>query len=90
MIPIDRKDATHRLGAPANWDGDKDGPCGVLAVADVTYESGANAMESLWRPEPEEIAAIVAGNPVILSIVGNFHPVVALGVAAGMMEDVAG
>lgn len=82
MLPIDRPDATRRLGAPVNWEAEKDGPCGVLAIADIPYESGANAMESLWQPEPEEIAAIAAGQPVILTIVGRFHPVVSLGVAS--------
>lgn len=90
MQPIDRPDATRRLGAPSNWNGEKDGSCGVLAITDVTYESGANAMESLWLPDPEELAALAAGQPVILTIVGNFHPVVSLGVAATKVEDLAG
>lgn len=88
MNPIDRKDASRRLGAPASWDEESDGLCGVLAIADIAYESGARAMESLWRPEPEELAALAAGHPVILTIVGVAHPVVSLSVAATPMEDV--
>jgi hypothetical protein len=35
---------------------------------------------SFWQPSPDEIAAINQGKPVVLTIVGAVHPVVALGV----------
>ena len=86
MNPIDRKDASRRMTPPKDWNEDADGPCGVLAIADVAGGDGMNWMESLWKPTPEEIDALVAGHPVILMIGGWAHPVVSISVAASPME----
>lgn len=39
---------------------------------------GTPAMETAWLPTPDEIAAIVAGAPIILRVLGTAHPPVML------------
>jgi len=56
-----------------------------LPLRDVTINStvtgeGTPAMETAWLPTPDEIAAINAGAPIILSVVGTAHPPVMIGV----------
>lgn len=36
------------------------------------------AMETAWLPTPAEIAAIIAGAPIILRVLGTAHPPVML------------
>ena len=66
------------LGAPEGWD-QGELPVDALPVTcgDV---SGVPVMVSFWLPEPEEIAAMAAGQPVMLHIFGTVHPIVALAV----------
>lgn len=68
---------TRSLRAPENWSRENNGPCSSLPIRDGERR-GLPHMESAWFPTPEEIAAIVAGAPVILRIVGTAHPPVAL------------
>ena len=54
-----------------------------LPVRDVVTNDTVNgpdtsAMETAWLPTPDEIAAIAAGAPVILRILGVNHPPVML------------
>ena len=70
--------ATRNLGAPADWDPEKDGTCDVLPVRDDPYGDGSNRMISAWFPTMEEIAAMLRGAPIYLSIVGTAHPPVML------------
>lgn len=56
-----------------------------LPLRDVTIHStvtgeGTPAMETAWFPTPDEIEAIIAGAPVILSVVGVSHPPVMMSV----------
>lgn len=37
---------------------------------------------SFWRPEPEELAAINAGHPIMLTIQGRTHPPLRMQVCA--------
>lgn len=39
---------------------------------------GTPAMETAWLPTPDEIAAIIAGAPIILRVIGTAHPPVML------------
>lgn len=71
--------ATRVLGAPADWNEERDGTCGSLAIRDVEI-AGQNVMVSAWQPTPEEIAAIVAGATVRLYVWGSRHPPVSIGV----------
>lgn len=74
-MPIDG--ATRRLGAPTNWDHEKDGICHTLEILDHD-----GWMISAWMPSEIEIKAINAGSPVLLYVQGKAHPVVSLAVAA--------
>jgi hypothetical protein len=73
--------ATHMLGAPPNWDPEKDGACGVLPVRAGMHSPGVPCMVSEWKPSPEEIAVLAAGGSIFLSVVGATHPVVAVYIA---------
>lgn len=59
------------LGAPKDWDAEKDGNCHGLAVRRVED----NVYQSSWEPTPEELAMLNAGGTVILSVVGGQPPV---------------
>lgn len=67
---------TRAIGAPANWDPEKDGACGVLSVHDRTDERGHPEMVSRWELEPGDLEKLQQGAPVYLSILGQVHPVV--------------
>jgi hypothetical protein len=68
--------ATRVLGAPEGWQ-QEELPCGALPVRDERTCVG-NRMISAWEPDAKEIAAIVAGAPIYLSVFGEVHPPVAL------------
>jgi hypothetical protein len=76
MIAKKIKGATHYPGAPKDWDLQRDGPCGALPVRMVEPSDGRSSYcESAWVPTAEEIAALNAGKPVILRVVGWQVPV---------------
>lgn len=67
--------ATRTIGTTQNYRG--------MPVRDVVLNSALDgldtpAMETAWLPTPAEIAAINAGAPVILRILGTVHPPVAV------------
>ena len=70
MIPRRILNATHVLGAPSEWDAEKNGKCHKLAV-----RVKDKIFESAWEPTPEEIEAIVRGASVVLSVYGGQPPV---------------
>ena len=73
--------ATRYLGAPKDWEPDRDGACGHLAIRDVQYDgSDSNVMVSAWQPTPAEVEAIKRGEPIYLHIWGTVHPVVGMSV----------
>jgi hypothetical protein len=78
--------ATRRFGPPSDWNEDRHGSCGTLEIADLQTTSGP-FMESLWRPDAVELAALNAGAAVKLGIRGNVHPVVYMGVTAPPKPD---
>jgi hypothetical protein len=54
-----------------------------LSVRDITVNDSVTgpetpAMETAWMPTPDELAAISAGAPIILRIMGTGHPPVIL------------
>lgn len=69
---------TRLIGAPANWDPEKDGPCGALSVHDRPDGRGHNEMVSAWVLEEGDLEKLQAGAPIYLSILGNIHPVVSV------------
>lgn len=64
------------LGAPAEWD-QQTLPCGALPATRTTV-NGMRYIASFWEPTIEELALLNAGGQVILWVVGDGHPVVAL------------
>lgn len=81
MKAVDLSGRTRAVGAPLNWDYEKDGDCNVLPVRDgVDPDNGFSTMTSAWMPCPEEIEALKHGLPILLTIFGTGHPVVSLGV----------
>lgn len=74
MLPLKFLESNHNLGAPKDWDSEKDGDCAHLPVH---YDG--ESFFSLWRPTKEEIDLLKEGGAVYLRVVGSSHPVVALG-----------
>lgn len=80
MNPVEVPGANRWLGAPEDWNAEQrtqHGECATLPVLDT----GA-LLQSAWMPEPEELAALNRGLPVLLTIYGRSHPVVSLAVLA--------
>lgn len=65
------------LGAPSDWDADKDGECGALHAF---RESGGpiTVTTSAWKPTPEELSALMNGGSVYLTVWGQVHPPVCI------------
>lgn len=75
MKSLNLANCTRRLGAPRNWEHDKDGICHTLEICDVN-----GWMVSAWQPTEKERQLIIEGHPIFLFIQGSVHPVVSLGV----------
>ena len=73
--------ATRHLSAPQGWDKERQGVCVGLAVRDDDTSAG-HGMTSAWFPTPAEIERIARGAPIYLTIIGDVHPPVAMGVGA--------
>jgi hypothetical protein len=67
---VPHPDETRRIGAPLDWDPAKHGPCGALSVSDITTDAGLRLMESLWRPDSADLAAVAAGGAFVLGVAG--------------------
>lgn len=68
------------LGAPQGWD-QNELPCGALPITRTVCD-GVAAVVSYWTPTAEELAALNAGRPVALWVVGSTMPPVAVTVDA--------
>lgn len=67
--------ATHFPGAPKDWNPDRDGNCGHLAVR-VTLDGERLAFcESAWEPTPREIEMLQRGGQIVLRVYGWQVPV---------------
>ncbi len=49
-------------------------PLRDIVINDSVTGPNTPAMETAWLPTPDEIAAIAAGAPIILRVVGTGHP----------------
>ena len=49
-------------------------PVRDVIITEVVNGPGTPAMETAWLPTPAEIAAITAGAPIILRVLGTAHP----------------
>lgn len=81
MTPFPIRPCTRRMTSPKGMEDE----CGTLEISDTFDPIWGNMMQSAWMPSDEEREAIASGAPVILSIVGKSHPVVA--VFVGSMSD---
>jgi len=66
------------LGAPAGWD-QKELPCDALPITRTTF-GGVPAIQSYWKPDAAELRQLNAGACVVLSVIGQTMPPVAVGV----------
>lgn len=80
MIPGRIEGTTQVLGAPKDWNAERDGPCGGLPIRVERIDEGRMMISSAWFPTAEELLLLQAGAPVILRVRAHSHPVVALGV----------
>lgn len=64
---------TMELGKPADWD-DSKGECASLPVR-VEQTNQGQCLTSAWYPTKEELALLLAGEPVLLSVFGGHPPV---------------
>ncbi len=79
--------ATRNLGAPPGWERDKHGACGGLPIRDEMHSPGLPRMVSAWIPTPGELAALQAGAPIYLHVIGATHPPVWVGVGLPPAEQ---
>lgn len=83
MKPAMFEDMTHMLGAPEGWDAERNGECGGLPVmVEVDDAKRPQRFTSCWVLEPEEIATIVAGGRIYLTVFAPGQPPVSLSVRA--------
>lgn len=66
MLNLAIEGTTRRIGKAQGYNG--------LCVRDFKFGDGTPAMQTAWQPTPSEIARIVAGQPIILTLLGTGHP----------------
>jgi hypothetical protein len=77
MKPIQTDRTNVLLGAPKDWDAARDGEyIGLPVHLDVENR----LFHSFWQPSEQDIADILAGMPVRLTVFGGSHPPVAIAV----------
>jgi hypothetical protein len=70
---------THCLGAPADWAETELGKRGFECEALSTYRDEPTKQSfSMWRPTPDELILLLQGYPIVLSVMCERQPVVAL------------
>ena len=79
MINLAIEGTTRRIGKSQGYRG--------LCVKDFVYGDGTPAMQTAWELTPSEVARVVAGQPIILTLLGRGHPPVLLEVAGQDAED---
>lgn len=77
MISLRHPRTTRYLGAPPDWRPDEHGSCTHLSIADIDTTAGP-AMQSIFEPTPQELADLVAGGRIVLTVVGRIHPPIQL------------
>lgn len=78
--------ATAYLGAPANWQPDKDGDCGHLAIREHgDPRRGSGWVESAWEITPDDLEKLKEGRSLIVRIWG-WQPPIALYVDPERLE----
>lgn len=75
LNPVKQPHTNVIFGAPADWD-ESQGECVGLPV--TRAEDGV--LHSFWQPSETDIANILAGMPIRLSVFSSAHPPVAINV----------
>lgn len=57
-----------------------------LPVRDDRMESGTPIMTTSWTPTPKEIEAINAGAPIHVTLIGDQHPPIMVGVSTPPLD----
>ena len=78
MRAIDTPECNFTFGPPEGWEA---GKCESLRVRVGTLPDGQPAIQSFWQPSEEDIASILAGQPIMLTILGRGMPPVCVEVA---------
>lgn len=71
MKPIRHDSTTCVLGAPKDWDEEKNGPCQGLPVSERDGQ-----YSSYWKPTRWELLKLLFGQPVRLCVAAKWHPAV--------------
>jgi hypothetical protein len=81
MQAIRIEGANTRIDEPPGWnDEHRTVTCEPLWVRVEQDADGAIVLASAWWPNPEELAALQRGVPVVLRVWGNGHPPVCVSV----------
>lgn len=81
MQPLKTRHTTNILGAPQGWDPATQGECIGLPAH---WDAASHRWLSWHHPTEQDIANILAGMPIRLSVFGGGHPPVAIAVTAGV------
>lgn len=72
-VPADK--ATHKFGPPGNWDAEQDGECRDLHVRAGSHgDRKLVTWTSAWRPTQEEIAKMMLGGEIEITLIGTQPP----------------
>lgn len=85
MIPVQIKGRNGRITPPIDWD-QSDGVCHTLYIRIAENDAGVPMLQSAWLPTAEELAALNAGAPVVLTTLGKSFPPTSLEVVPGEIE----
>jgi hypothetical protein len=77
MMPVRSEHTNAMLGAPKDWNPEQEGECIGLPVH---RDQQNNVFLSFWQPSEQDIANILAGVPIRLTVFGGGHPPVAIAV----------
>ena len=83
MEILDTKHTNANLGAPLDWDEDKNGKCLTLPCH---RDNVSNTFNSFWKPSKEDLKTLNEGGCLMLSVVSSSHPPV--GVFAVDKKDI--
>ena len=75
MRPIDFPEANHHFNKPTKMD---DSECLPISAYVGQDDRGFGYINTVWLPSMEDIEAINAGRPIIVSVVGNQLPPMSL------------
>lgn len=89
MQPTRTRDKTAIFVKPRNWNDVADGVCGDLEVRAAQYGTTPGLMEyvSTWKPSPDDITKMLAGQVIEISFICDFHPPVGLSVVEPVGEQ---